>query len=61
MVQRHDLIKSSIDSLLLSLISEHPIYGYLIIKELEGRSQGYFKFKRAPCTRLFTGWKNLAW
>jgi PadR family transcriptional regulator PadR len=45
MSNRHDLIKSSIDSLLLSLISEQPMYGYQIIKDLEGRSQGYFKFK----------------
>jgi PadR family transcriptional regulator PadR len=42
---RHDLIKTSIDSLLLSLLNEQPMYGYQIIKELEGRSQGYFKFK----------------
>jgi len=45
MVQRHDLFKGSIDSLLLSLIGQQPMYGYQIIKELEGRSQGYFKFK----------------
>ncbi len=45
MAERHELIKSSIDSLLLSLIDEQPKYGYQIIKELEGRSQGYFKFK----------------
>ena len=45
MAQRHELIKSSIDSLLLCLISQQPMYGYQIIKELEGRSQGYFKFK----------------
>jgi PadR family transcriptional regulator, regulatory protein PadR len=42
---RHELIKNSIDSLLLSLLSEQPMYGYHIIKELEGRSQGYFIFK----------------
>ncbi len=45
MSDRHELIKSNIDSLLLSLISGQPMYGYQIIKELEGRSQGYFKFK----------------
>jgi PadR family transcriptional regulator PadR len=45
MSERHELIKSSIDSLLLSLLSEQPLYGYQIIKDLEGRSQGYFKFK----------------
>lgn len=45
MGERHELIKNSIDSLLLSLISEQPKYGYQIIKELKGRSQGYFNFK----------------
>jgi PadR family transcriptional regulator, regulatory protein PadR len=45
MKRRTDLVKSSIDSLLLCLISREPMYGYQVIKELEGRSQGYFKFK----------------
>ncbi|MDP2917281.1 MAG: PadR family transcriptional regulator [Dehalococcoidia bacterium] len=45
MAQRRELIKGSIDSLLLCLIVEQPMYGYRIIKELESRSQGYFKFK----------------
>jgi PadR family transcriptional regulator PadR len=45
MVRKRDLFKGSIDSLLLSLIGQQPMYGYQIIKELEGRSQGYFKFK----------------
>ncbi len=45
MTQRRELIKGSIDSLLLCLIGQQPMYGYQIIKELESRSQGYFKFK----------------
>jgi len=45
MAQRRDLVKGSTDSLLLYLISQQPMYGYQIIKELETRSQGYFKFK----------------
>ena len=45
MAQRHELIKGGIDSLLLCLISQQPMYGYQIIRELEGRSEGYFKFK----------------
>ncbi len=45
MSERHELIKNSIDSLLLSLLNGQSMYGYQIIKELEGRSQGYFKFK----------------
>jgi PadR family transcriptional regulator, regulatory protein PadR len=42
---RHELIKSNIDSLLLCLINRQPMYGYQIIKELDNRSQGYFRFK----------------
>ena len=45
MARRRDLMKGSTDSLLLCLIARQPMYGYQIIKELEGRSQGYFKFK----------------
>jgi PadR family transcriptional regulator PadR len=45
MSTRRELIKSNIDSLLLSLISKQPMYGYQIIKELDDRSRGYFKFK----------------
>jgi PadR family transcriptional regulator PadR len=45
MPQRRELIKGSIDSLLLTLVGEQPMYGYQIIKELEKRSQGYFRFK----------------
>ena len=45
MAKRHEFMKGSIDSLLLCLINQQPMYGYQIIKELEGRSEGYFKFK----------------
>jgi PadR family transcriptional regulator PadR len=45
MVSRHDLIKGSSSSLLLSLLEEQAMYGYQIVKELEARSHGYFKFK----------------
>ncbi len=45
MAQKRELIKGSSDSLLLCLIGQQPMYGYQIIKELERRSQGYFKFK----------------
>ena len=39
------LIKGNADSLLLCLIGQQPMYGYQIIRELEKRSQGYFKFR----------------
>jgi len=45
MAQRRELMKGSTDSLLLCLIGQQPMYGYQIIKVLERRSQGYFKFK----------------
>jgi len=45
MAQRRELIKGSIDSLLLCLVAQQPMYGYQVIKELERRSEGYFKFK----------------
>jgi PadR family transcriptional regulator PadR len=44
-VSKHDLIKGSSNSLLLSLLERQAMYGYQIVKELEARSQGYFKFK----------------
>jgi len=45
MAKKHELIKGNIDSLLLCVVAKQPMYGYQIIKELERRSQGYFKFK----------------
>lgn len=45
MAQRRELIKGGFDSLILCLLDQQPMYGYQIIKELERRSQGYFKFK----------------
>jgi len=45
MAQKYELMKGSSESLLLCLIGQQPMYGYQIIKELEKRSQGYFKFK----------------
>jgi PadR family transcriptional regulator, regulatory protein PadR len=45
MAERHDLMKSNIESLLLCLVNRQPTYGYQIIKELKEQSQGYFSFK----------------
>ena len=45
MPERRELIKGNIDSLLLCLVAQQPMYGYQIIRELDTRSQGYFKFK----------------
>ncbi len=45
MLRRRELIKGNIDALLLSLIGQKPMYGYQILKELDTKSQGYFRFK----------------
>ncbi len=45
MAKSYELITGSTDSLLLCLLAEQPMYGYQIIKELKGRSRGYFNFK----------------
>jgi len=45
MAARPELMKGSSESLLLCLIGQEPMYGYQIIRELEQRSRGYFKFK----------------
>ena len=45
MESKRDLLKGSSNSLLLCLLDGQPMYGYQIVKELEAKSQGYFKFK----------------
>jgi PadR family transcriptional regulator, regulatory protein PadR len=45
MAEKRELIKTNIESLLLSLLEKQAMYGYQIIKELAGKSQGYFRFK----------------
>ena len=41
-----DLLRGNTDSLLLFLINESgQTYGYRLIKEIEERSHGYFRFK----------------
>lgn len=45
MVQVRELIKGNTDTLLLCLANQQPMYGYQIIKEMDKRSKGYFRFK----------------
>lgn len=45
MEYRRELLKGNTETILLSLLKDQPMYGYQIIKELERRSQGYFKFR----------------
>jgi len=37
------LLKGNTDFLILSLLEQEPMYGYQMIKELERRSQGFFR------------------
>lgn len=70
MTSRRDLLKGSSDSLLLCLLQEQPMYGYQIVRELDIRSEGYFKFKegtlypalhRLEKSGLITGkWQTLS-
>ena len=40
-----DMRKGSTTVLILTLLSEQPMYGYQLVKELERRSAGYFYLK----------------
>jgi len=42
---RRELLKGSTETLLLCLLTNQPMYGYQIIKDLERRSQGYFRLR----------------
>jgi len=42
---RRELLKGSTETLILSLLSENPMYGYQLVKEMERRSMGYFRLK----------------
>lgn len=44
MYQR-ELLKGSTETLILSFVSEVPMYGYQLVKEMEVRSSGYFHLK----------------
>ena len=40
-----ELLKGNTETLLLSLLARETMYGYQIVKEMEKRSSGYFRFK----------------
>lgn len=42
---RRELLKGSTETLLLSLLAEESMYGYQLVKEMDKRSSGYFRFK----------------
>ncbi len=42
---RRELLKGSTETLLLSLLAEESMYGYMLVKEIDRRSSGYFQLK----------------
>jgi len=40
-----NLLKGNLDLIVLSVLSEGPMYGLRIIQEMQGRTDGYFDFK----------------
>ncbi len=42
---RRELLKGSTETLLLSLLALEPMYGYQMVREMDNRSNGYFRFK----------------
>ena len=44
-MSQKELLKGNTETLLLSLLAGEAMYGYQIVKEMEKRSSGYFRFK----------------
>ncbi|MQG16314.1 MAG: PadR family transcriptional regulator [SAR202 cluster bacterium] len=42
---RKELLKGSTETILLSVLSVQPMYGYQLVKEISGKSSGYLNFK----------------
>jgi len=42
---KRELLKGNTETLLLSLLAEGPMHGYRLVKEIEARSDGYFRVK----------------
>ena len=45
MLSRRQMRKGSTEVLILSMLAERPMYGYLIAQELKQRSDGYFEMQ----------------
>ena len=44
-LNRRELLKGSTGALLLSILANEPMYGYQLVREIDQRSSGYFRFK----------------
>ncbi|RPI24069.1 MAG: PadR family transcriptional regulator [Acidobacteria bacterium] len=61
-----DLLRAVIDPIILSLVAERPLHGYQIVKEVNDRSNGVFRFKEGtlyPCLHRLeaAGWIEGRW
>ncbi|QIB26614.1 PadR family transcriptional regulator [Caloranaerobacter azorensis] len=53
-----ELLKGSTETLILSLLSRKPMYGYGLIKELEVMSNGIFKLKEGTLYPILHSLEN---
>ena len=44
-MNQKELLKGNTETLLLSMLTAKPMYGYQIAKEMDRKSRGYFQFK----------------
>lgn len=61
-----ELVRSSTDLVILSLLRERPMYGYEILVSLAGRGSGEFQFKQGTLYPLLyrlerEGWIKAKW
>ena len=61
-----ELVRSSTDLVILTLLRERPMYGYEILVTLEDRGNGDFQFKQGTLYPLLyrperEGWISAAW
>ena len=52
MAENKELMRGSVEVVILKLLSEHDMYGYEMIKMVNERSNGYFEWKEGslyPC------------
>ena len=57
---KKDLLRGNTETLLLSLLAEGPKYGYMLLREIEDRSDGYFRVKDGtvyPALHRMEKWK----
>lgn len=56
-----EMLKGSTGTLILTLLSGKPLYGYELIKELEQRSQGVFSLKEGTLYPILHAMESERW